>query len=140
MLKEFKEFIARGNVMELAIGVVMGTAFKAIIDSLVADILMPIIGLILGDMSLADMKYVIEPAVVEAGEVVKPELAIGYGSLIQTIINFLLIALFIFLMVKGLNNLQKRMKKEEEEVVEEVVAKSDDVVLLEEIRDLLAKK
>ncbi len=140
MFKEFKEFIARGNVMDLAIGVVMGGAFKAIVDSFVADILMPLIGLILGDISLSQMKYVIKPAVIEAGEVIKPELAIGYGALIQTIINFLLIALFIFLMVKGLNKLHSKLQKEQEAAAEEPAAKAEDIVLLEEIRDLLAKK
>lgn len=137
MLKEFKEFIARGNVVEMAVGLVMGMAFKAIVDSLVADIIMPIIGLILGDISLADMKYVFEPAVMEAGEVVKPELALRYGNLIQMIVNFLLIAFCIFLMVKGINKLNR--KKQEAEVEEEP-AKAEDVAVLEEIRDLLAKK
>ena len=78
MWKEFKEFIARGNVIDMAVGIVLGTAFKAIIDSLVADIIMPIVGLLLNNVSLADMKYVFKPAVVVSGEVVEPELALNY--------------------------------------------------------------
>lgn len=138
MWKEFKEFIAQGNVMDMAIGVVMGTAFKAIIDSLVADIIMPIIGLIIGDISLADMKHVFKPALVEAGEVIKPEVSLNYGNLIQVIINFLIIALCIFLVVKSINKFRTMFNKEEAEVEEAV--KAEDVVLLEEIRDLLAEK
>jgi len=142
MWKEFKEFIARGNVIDMAVGIVLGTAFKAIIDSLVADIIMPVIGLLLNDISLADMKYVFKPAVVEAGEVVKPELALNYGNLIQMILNFLLIALCVFLVVKAINKMRTMFAKKEEEESEqaEEEAKSDEVLLLEEIRDLLANK
>ena len=141
MWKEFKEFIARGNVIDMAVGIVLGTAFKAIIDSLVADIIMPIVGLLLNNVSLADMKYVFKPAVVEAGEVVKPELALNYGNLIQMIVNFLIIALCVFLVVKSINKMRALFatKKEESEQAE-AETKSDEVLLLEEIRDLLAKK
>lgn len=140
MLKEFKEFIAKGNVLDMAIGVVMGVAFKSIVDSLVGDLIMPLIGLIIGDISLADMKYVIEPALMEAGEVVTPELAFSYGNFIQTIINFLIIAFVIFMIVKGVNKASALRKKKEDakEEVEEV--KASDIILLEEIRDLLAEK
>lgn len=139
MIKEFKEFISRGNVMDMAVGVVMGAAFKAIVDSFVADIIMPIIGLLVGDISLSDMKYVINPAVLEAGEVVKPELAIAYGNLIQTVINFLIIAIFIFLMVKAFNK-ARAVLGEKEEAKEGPAPKPDDIILLEEIRDLLKNK
>ncbi|NLZ71706.1 MAG: large-conductance mechanosensitive channel protein MscL [Clostridiaceae bacterium] len=135
MLKEFKEFISRGNVLDLAIGVVIGGAFSAIIDSLVADIIMPLIGLLLGDMSLGDMKAIIKPAVIEAGQVIEPELAIGYGNFIQMIVNFLLISFFIFLMIKAFNKLRRK-----EEEVEEEPVKSEEVALLEDIRNLLANK
>ncbi|HHT25492.1 MAG TPA: large-conductance mechanosensitive channel protein MscL [Clostridiaceae bacterium] len=141
MWKEFKEFIARGNVIDMAVGIVLGTAFKAIIDSLVADIIMPIVGLLLNNVSLADMKYVFKPAVVEAGEVVKPELALNYGNLIQMIVNFLIIALCVFLVVKSINKMRALFaKKKEESEQAEAETKSDEVLLLEEIRDLLAKK
>ena len=135
MLKEFKEFISKGNVLDLAIGVVIGGAFSAIIDSLVADIIMPLIGLLLGDMSLGDMKAIIKPAVIEAGQVIEPELAIGYGNFIQMIVNFLLISFFIFLMIKAFNKLRRK-----EEEVEEEPVKSEEVALLEDIRNLLANK
>lgn len=135
MFKEFKEFINRGNAVEMAVGLVMGAAFKAIVDSLVADIIMPLIGLLVGDMSLSDLKYVFKPAVMEAGEVIKPELALRYGNLIQMIINFILIAFCIFLMVKGINKLHRKAEAEPEP--EE---KPDDIALLEEIRDLLSEK
>lgn len=140
MLKEFKEFIARGNVLDMAVGVVMGVAFKAIVDSLVADLIMPLIGLIIGDISLADMKYVVEPAFMEAGEIVTPELAFAYGNFIQTIINFLIIAFVIFMIVKGVNKASALRKKKEDTVAETKEEKATDIILLEEIRDLLAKK
>lgn len=140
MLKEFKEFISHGNVLDMAVGVVMGAAFKAIVDSFVADIIMPIIGLLVGDISLSDMKYVINPAVIEAGEEVKPELAIAYGNLIQTVINFLIIAVFVFLMVKAFNKARSALAPKEEAAEEAPAAKADDIVLLEEIRDLLKNK
>ncbi|MGB4610855.1 MAG: large conductance mechanosensitive channel protein MscL [Saccharofermentanales bacterium] len=141
MWKEFKEFIARGNVIDMAVGIVLGTAFKAIIDSFVADIIMPLVGLLLNNISLADMKYVFKPAVVEAGEVIKPELALNYGNLIQMIVNFLIIALCVFIVIKGMNKMRTMFAKKDEEESEqaEEEAKADEVLLLEEIRDLLAK-
>ncbi|HHU52900.1 MAG TPA: large-conductance mechanosensitive channel protein MscL [Clostridiaceae bacterium] len=141
MWKEFKEFIARGNVIDMAVGIVLGTAFKAIIDSLVADIIMPIVGLLLNNVSLADMKYVFKPAVVVSGEVVEPELALNYGNLIQMIVNFLIIALCVFFVVKSINKMRALFaKKEEEPEQAEEETKTDEILLLEEIRDLLAKK
>ena len=129
MLKEFKEFIARGNVMDMAIGVVMGGAFGAIITSLVEGIIMPLVGLLTAGVDFTDLKLVIKEAAGDA-----PEVALSYGNLIQVIINFILIALCIFLMVKGINKLKKA-----EEEAEEAPAKSDEVLLLEEIRDSLKK-
>lgn len=135
MWKEFKKFIMRGNVLDLAIGVVIGSAFGAIVNSAVNDVLMPIIGQLLAGVDFTDLKIVLSKAVVEGGEIVKPEVAIGYGNLIQTIINFLIISLFIFLIIKGMNQL-KPEEKEEEKAPE----KSDEVKLLEEIRDNLKKR
>lgn len=130
MFKEFKEFIMRGNVMDMAVGVVMGAAFKAIIDSLVADIIMPLIGLVTAGVDFTNLKIVLKAA---AGE--NPEVALTYGNLIQVIINFLLVALCVFLMVKGINKLYKK----KEAAPEEAPAKSDEVILLEQIRDALNK-
>ncbi|NLJ70022.1 MAG: large-conductance mechanosensitive channel protein MscL [Clostridiaceae bacterium] len=139
MWKEFKEFIAKGNVIDMAVGIVLGTAFKSIVDSFVADIIMPIVGLLLGNISLSDMKYVFRPAIVESGEIVKPELALNYGNLLQMIVNFLIIALCVFVVIKAINKLRAIFTKEEVDKESEEV-KSDEVLLLEEIRDLLAKK
>lgn len=134
MFKEFKEFISKGSVMDMAIGIVIGGAFAAIVNSVVNDILMPIIGFITAGVDFTDLKVVLQKAILEGGEVVKPEVSLNYGSLIQTIINFLIISLFIFLMVKGMN----QMRRQEEEP-EEVAPKSAEVLLLEEIRDSLKK-
>lgn len=135
MFKEFKEFISKGNVMDMAIGIVIGGAFAAIVNSVVNDILMPIIGFLTAGVDFTDLKLVLQQAVVEGGEIVKPEVSLNYGMLIQTIINFLIISLFIFLMVKGLN----QMHRKEEAAAEEPAPKSDEVLLLEEIRDSLKK-
>ena len=127
--KEFKEFITKGNVMDMAIGVIIGGAFGKIVASLVDDILMPLIGLIIGGQNFAGLSVKVGKAVV------------GYGAFIQNIVDFLIIALCIFLMMKGVNTIRERaVKKKEEEEKEEEPVKSDEVVLLEEIRDLLKNK
>ena len=128
MLKEFKEFAFKGNIIDLAVAVIIGGAFGKIVSSLVNDVLMPAIGIILGGVSFADLKYVITPA---NGDI--PESAILYGSFIQSIVDFLIIAFSIFLFVKLLNS---RKKKEEAAPV----APSSEVVLLEEIRDIIKSK
>lgn len=138
MIKEFKKFILRGNVVDLAVAVVIGAAFGAIVTSLVNDIVMPVIGYITAGVSFSDLKVVLEPAVMEAGEVVTPEVAIAYGNLIQTIIQFLIIGLTIFLVVKGISTMRAKFEKKEEEPAAPA-EKAADVVLLEEIRDLLKK-
>ena len=130
MLKEFKDFVMRGNVMDLAIAVVIGGAFGKIVGSLVNDLIMPLIGMILGGVNFANLKYVITPA----SEGVE-EAAIRYGAFIQSIVDFLIIAFAIFLMIKLLN----RMKKKEEEASAAPPEPPRQEVLLEEIRDLLKK-
>lgn len=132
MLKEFKEFIARGDVVDMAVGLVVGLAFKAIIDSFVADILNPIIGLIAGGIDLSGLKIVLRAAEGDADE-----LAISYGNLIQVIISFVLIAFFLFLLVKAVNKMRKPEAAAEEEIDEEPAA---DLILLTEIRDLLKNR
>lgn len=122
MIKEFKEFISRGNVVDLAVGVVVGGAFGKIVTSLVNDIIMPLVGIIIGGIDFSSLTLKVKDA------------TIAYGSFIQNIIDFLIIAACIFLFVKAINKLTKRKK---EEVKEVVVTKSEDVILLEEIRDLL---
>jgi large conductance mechanosensitive channel len=130
---EFKTFIARGNVMDMAVGVVVGGAFTAIVNSLVGDIINPIIGKLFGGVDLSEAKVVLTEATEEAAEV-----AIRYGALIQAIINFLIMAFVIFLIMKALNKLMSLGKKEEEKPAEPPKP-SDEVVLLTEIRDLLKK-
>lgn len=132
---EFKKFITRGNVLDMAVGVVVGSAFTAIVNSLVKDIINPIIGLITGGIDFSNLKIVLKPA---SGEVA--ELAIRYGLFINAIIQFVLIAFVLFLIVKSFNKLNERRVKEEAAKKAAVPpAKSADIVLLEEIRDLLKK-
>ena len=144
---EFKEFIARGNVIDMAVGVVVGSAFTAIVNSPVTDVVTPAIGLITGGIDFSSQMIVLA-ADPETGEVLN---AIKYGALIQNIINFLLIALVVFCFVKVVNKIREKAaeaKKAEEEAkaAEEAAAaaaaepeKSSEVLLLEEIRDLLKK-
>lgn len=130
MIKEFKEFIAKGNVMDAAIGFVLGLAFKAIVDSVVNGLLMPIVGLLTSGYDLSAWKIVLRQA---EGET--PEAALLLGTIIQTVISFVIIAFFLFLVVKALNAARNRRQKEEA-VVEEA-APAEDIVLLTQIRDLL---
>ena len=132
---EFKKFISRGNVVDMAVGVIVGSAFTAIVNSLVKDIVTPFIGVLTGGVDFTQMKYVITPAVGET-----PEVAILYGNFIQAIINFLIIAFVVFCMVKLINNMRAKMEKEEEEAPAAPPKPSDEVVLLTEIRDLLKKQ
>lgn len=135
-VKEFKEFVNRGNVVDMAVGIVVGGAFGKIVTSFVNDVLMPPIGLLLGGMDFKDMKWVLQPGTLdEAGEMVG-EVALNYGMFIQSVIDFLLIALAIFSVIKAMN----KLKRKKEEAPAAPAAKPDDVVLLEEIRDLLKNK
>ena len=128
IISEFKEFISRGNVLDLAVGVIVGGAFGKIVTSLVNDLLMPVIGIILGGINFSTLSINIKDS------------KIMYGSFIQNIIDFLIIALCVFVFVKFINAISKNLdKKEEEKEVKEEVKKSDEVLLLEEIRDLLKK-
>ena len=128
MFKEFKEFISRGNVIDLAIGVIIGGAFGAIVKSLVSDILMPVVGLILGRVNFDELRIVLKEA---QGKT--PELAIKYGLFIQSAINFVIIAFVIFLVVKAINKVRKQ--QETESPAEPTATET----LLSEIRDLLKK-
>ena len=124
-INEFKEFAMKGSVMDMAIGVIIGGAFGKIVTSLVDDLLMPILGIFTGGVNFADLKYVMTE-----------DNAIAYGAFIQNIIDFLLIALSIFIVIKLINK-ARRPKEEEEAAPEEP---SEDVKLLGEIRDLLKEK
>ena len=131
--KDFKEFAMKGNIVDMAIGVIIGSAFGKIVSSFVADIITPLLGLILGKVNISELKWVIEPAVGET-----PEVALTYGMFLQSVIDFLLIALSIFLVLRVIMNVKKRFIKEKEEAKEETPAEpSEEVVLLTEIRDAL---
>ena len=135
IVDEFKEFIAKGNVVDMAVGVVIGGAFRAIVDSLVNDIIMPCISALTGKVNIADLAAVIiAPAADGTGGLVIP-----YGSFIQQIINFFIIAFAVFMMVKTINAAKRRFEKKKEEEPEEVAAPTTDE-LLTEIRDLLKEK
>ena len=121
MFKEFKTFVMRGNVMDLAVGVIVGAAFSKIVTSLVNDILMPLLGIILGKVDFTGLTFK----------------NVKYGMFIQNIVDFLIVAFCIFLMVKVIN---KIMKKQDDDKKEEKPVKSDELKTLEEIRDLLKKK
>ena len=132
-MAEFKKFISRGNVVDMAVGVVVGGAFTGIVNSLVKDIIMPMIGMLFGGIDFTGLKYVITPA---EGDVA--EAAIYYGNFIQNIVNFLLVAFAIFIVIKAMNSFHKK-KEEEAAPPPPPPADPDDVVLLREIRDLLKK-
>ncbi|MDY6121824.1 MAG: large-conductance mechanosensitive channel protein MscL [Porphyromonas sp.] len=134
-LKEFKEFAIKGNVVDMAVGIIIGGAFGKIVSSLVQDIVMPPIGMLLGNVNFADLRYVLKEATVKAGETI-PEVAINYGAFLQTAIDFLIIALAIFLMIKAMN----KFKRKEEPVEQAPAAPAEDIKLLTEIRDLLKDK
>ena len=131
MISEFKEFISRGNVVDLATAVVIGAAFGKIVTARVDGIVMPLIGFLTGGVSVTDWKYVLSPATVDAAGKEVAEVAIRYGAFIQTVIDFLLIALVIFLVLKAYNRVRKP--------VETSVVTPEDVLLLREIRDSLKK-
>lgn len=137
LLKEFKEFAVKGNVVDMAVGIIIGGAFGKIVSSLVNDVIMPPIGKLIGGVNFTDLKVVLSNAVVaDGGEVVKPEVAILYGSFIQTVIDFLIIAFVIFMAIKAIN----KMKREKPAEPEKPAAPPADVQLLTEIRDLLKKQ
>jgi large conductance mechanosensitive channel len=133
-LNEFKTFAMRGNVLDMAIGIIIGGAFGKIVSSLVADVIMPPIGLLVGGVNFTDWKIVLHEAVIEAGQVVKPDVTLNIGSFLQTVFDFIIIAFSIFLVVKAVNSISK--KKEEEAAAAEPTKEE---VLLTEIRDLLKK-
>ena len=143
---EFKEFISRGNVMDMAVGVIIGGAFTKIVNSVVSDLIMPALGVLTGNVDFAELKLVLSEAVMEGETVVKEERAIRYGVFLDALLNFLLIAVCVFAVIKVINTIkekaEKLKKKEEEEAKAEAPAPAPDpqVVLLEEIRDLLKKE
>lgn len=138
--QEFKEFAVKGNVMDMAIGVVIGGAFGKIVTSLVSDIIMPVISAITGGLSFTDWKWVIREAVLNGEEVVKPEVALTWGNFLQVIFDFLIIALSIFMVVRGINKMKAKLEKPAEPEAPAAPAGPTQEELLTEIRDLLKNK
>ena len=138
---EFKAFAMRGNVIDLAVGMIIGSAFGKITSSLVNDIIMPAVSMLIGGVNFSDWKIVLKQAVIENGEEVAAAVSINYGTLLSTILDFIILAFAIFCMVRAINNLHDKMKKEEaEEAPAEEPAPpepSAEEKLLTEIRDLL---
>lgn len=144
---EFKEFISRGNVVDMAVGVIIATAFGKITTSLVNDVVMPLIGYLFGGTDLSRFNWVLQPAVTDpsTGEVVTEAVTVGIGTFLSTIVDFLLVAFVIFLVIKAMNSAKRKMealkKAETEEVKEEAPPEpSKEELLLTEIRDLLREK
>jgi large conductance mechanosensitive channel len=146
MLKEFKEFIAKGNVIELAVGLIMATYFGKIVKSLVDDIIMPVVGNLMGGVDISQKKVVLteaKEAIVEGETVLQEavnEVTLNYGMFINHIITFVIVAFSVFLVVRGYNNMKKKMeKKKAEETAAAPPIPSKEEVLLTEIRDALTK-
>ena len=131
MMKEFKEFAVKGNVIDMAVGIIIGAAFGKIVSSFVADVIMPPIGLLIGGIDFSNLAFVLKEA---SGEI--PAVVIGYGKFVQTAVDFTIIAFAIFLVIKGINSL----KRKEEKAPEAPPKPSQEEVLLTEIRDLLKKR
>lgn len=140
-VKEFKEFAVKGNVVDMAVGVIIGAAFGKIVSSLVDDIIMPLVGVATGGMNFTDYKWVIQKAVMDGQEVITPEVTMNWGAWVQTIVDFLIVAFCIFVMIKFINNLRKRTEKQvEEEAAPAPAEPTKEEVLLTEIRDLLKQQ
>lgn len=130
-IKEFREFAMRGNVVDMAVGVIIGGAFGKIVSSLVSDVIMPVLGVLTDNVDFKDLKVVLVQAVGDT-----PEVALNYGAFIQTVFDFIIIAFAIFMMIKALNKLKREEPVEEEKPAEP----SSEEKLLTEIRDLLKDK
>ncbi len=135
-LTEFKEFAMKGNVIDMAVGVIIGGAFGKIVSSLVNDVIMPVVGLATGGIDFKDHKYVMKEAVINGEEVVEPAVSLDYGMFIQNIVDFLIVAFCIFMAIKVIN----KFKKKAEEAPATPPAPSKEEVLLTEIRDLLKQQ
>ena len=144
MFEEFKTFIMRGNVLDMAVGVIVAGAFGKITTSLVNDLFMPLISWIFGTRDMTALNVIVRPEIVnEAGEVTQAAITLGFGTFIATIIDFILIALVVFMVVKFMNAAKAKLEKKEEEAPAEEPAPpepSAEEVLLTEIRDLLKDK
>ncbi len=135
--KELKEFMLRGNVIDMAVGIVIGGAFGKIVTSFVNDILMPPISMLLGNTKFTEMKVVLKDAVMSGEEVIDPAISWNYGNFIQVLVDFIIIGVSIFFVIKGINKMKR--KKEAEPTPEPAPTPTKEETLLTEIRDLLKK-
>jgi len=131
MMNEFKEFAVKGNVIDMAVGIIIGAAFGKIVSSFVGDVLMPPIGVLLGGVDFSNLAYTVQEAIGEA-----PAVVISYGKFVQSMIDFTIIAFAIFLAIKGINSLKKKAEAKPAELPKI----SNEEVLLTEIRDLLKER
>lgn len=136
IIQEFKKFAIRGNVVDMAVGVIIGGAFGKTVSSIVNDLIMPTIGVIIGGVNFTDLKLTLKKAVMEGDKVVSPAVTINYGNFLQTTLDFLIIAIAVFLLIKAINALNKK----KEETTKVPVAPPADIQLLTEIRDLLKER
>ena len=137
MLQEFKAFAMRGNVVDMAVGIIIGGAFGKIVSSFVADVVMPPLGMLIGGVDFTDLKLTMKDAILDTtGGIVTPAVSINYGTFIQTTLDFIIIAFAIFMMIKAMNSLKK---KEEPAPAPPPPGPTKEEVLLTEIRDLLKK-
>ena len=134
MLKEFQEFALRGNVVDMAVGIIIGGAFGTIVKSLVSDVIMPPIGILMGGVDFSKLAFVLQKATPQ-----EPAVLIKYGSFLNSVISFLIVAFCVFLLVKAMNETRKRLSAEEEKEEPTPVEPPRQEILLEEIRDLLKK-
>ena len=134
-MEEFKAFAMRGNVLDMAIGVVIGGAFGKITTSLVNDIIMPLVSILTGGVDFSAWKWVLKEAVMEGSEVVDPEIAVNFGNLISVILDFIIIAFAVFCMVKAINKMHDKLSEPEDEP-----EPTKEELLLAEIRDLLKEQ
>lgn len=136
LIDEFKAFAMRGNVVDMAVGIIIGGAFGRIVSSVVADIIMPPIGLLLGGVKFTDLKLILKDPVVDAtGKVITDAVAINYGNFIQTTVDFIIIAFAIFMMIKAMNSLKRKEVVAPQEVPTPLPSKEE--LVLREIRDIL---
>lgn len=140
MLDEFKQFAMRGNVLDMAVGIIIGGAFGKIVSSIVSDVIMPPVGLLVGGVNFTDLKITIKQQILDAaGTVISPAVTINYGNFIQVTFDFIIIAFAIFMLIKGMNNLNRK-KEEAPAAPATPPPPAEDIQLLKEIRDLLKKE
>jgi len=140
LIKEFKDFAMRGNVIDMAVGVIIGSAFGKIVSSLVADIIMPPIGVLIGGVHFSELSLVIKKPIIENGAEIAAAVKLNYGNFLQTTFDFLIISFCIFMFVKGINTLKKRLEHAEASAPSKPPEPSNEEKLLTEIRDLLKEK